>query len=85
MSTVAHIDSTVMRTARARKIVAIGRTGDVISSECPIATIAYPHVASSSSTSSVATPNADHEDDSECESVVEHTSESSLSTASRHE
>jgi hypothetical protein len=40
MSTVAHDDSTVIRTARARKIVAIGRAGDETSSECPIAVIA---------------------------------------------
>ena len=85
MSTVAHSDSTVMRTARAREIVAIERTGDVISTECPIATIVYPHDASSSSASSVTTPNANHEDDSERESVVEHTYESSVSTVSRHE
>jgi hypothetical protein len=60
----------VIRTARARKIVAIGRAGDVTSSECPIATIAYPHVASRIRVSNVATPSADHEDDSERESAV---------------
>jgi hypothetical protein len=79
MSTVAHSDSTVIRTARARKIVAIGRAGDETSSECPIAVIAYPHVASRIKVSSDATPSADHEDGSGLGG------DSSAVVASRHE
>jgi hypothetical protein len=85
MSTVAHNDSTVIRTARARKTVAIGRAGDDTSSECPIAIIVYPHVASRIRVSIDATPSADHEDDSEHESVVLYTGDLSAVAASRHE